>query len=182
VGRKSSIVRGPQEVRATIDKLIRKGQLTLAEIRQYVADHHGTEHAPSLSTIHRYSQQVASLIEKMRDIDIAARAVVEELGESPDDRAGALLVQSITTAATQVALRAQDDEHTSVDDVRKLARMGKDLIQARRVDRHERKDIEKTARERQVREQAEALDAMVKSKGLSAETADAIRKQVLGVQ
>ncbi len=164
MGRRSSIVRSPEAVRATIDKLIRQGRLTLDEIRAYVASEHGEEAAPSRSALGRYAVAQKELMGRMRDIDAAARVVVEELGENADDRAGALLVQSITTLATDAALRAQQPgEAPSIEEVRKLARAAKDVIGARKVNRQEREEIARLAREALVREQRAKLDALGKS-------------------
>jgi hypothetical protein len=164
MGRKSSIERGPEEVRATIDKLIRQNRLTLDEMRAYVAEKHGEALAPKRSSLHRYTVQQEAMLEKMRAIDSAARIVVEELGESPDDRAGALLVQSITTLAVDASLRAQaDGEEPSIEEVRKLARAARDVISARTMSLKERQAIEVHAREKLQREQAARLDKEVQA-------------------
>jgi len=182
MGRKSSIERAPEEVRATIDKLIRQGRFTLDEMRDYVREKHGEAVTPARSSLHRYTVQQEAMLEKMRGIDAAARVVVEELGESPDDRAGALLVQSITTLATDAALRAQlDGEEPSIEEVRKLARAARDVISARTMSLKERQAIEQQARERLQREQREKLDTLVKTSGLSADTAKTLREQILGI-
>lgn len=159
MARKSSIERAPEEVRATIDRLIRQGKLTLDEIRAYVREAYGEEAVPSRSAIGRYSLAQAELLGRMRDIDAAARVVVEELGENADDRAGALLVQSITTLATDAALRAQQPgEETSIEEVRKLARAAKDVIGARKISRQERQEIARLAREKLLEEQEARLE------------------------
>lgn len=182
MGRKSSIERSPEEVRATIDSLIRKGRFTLAEIRAYVAEKHGPEHVPSKSALGRYSVAQEAMLEKMRGIDAAARVVVEELGESPDDRAGALLVQSITTLATDAALRAQlEGEEPSIEEVRKLARAARDVISARSQNLKERQAIERTARERLQREQAESLDKIAAERGMDADQVKFWRERFLGI-
>lgn len=182
MARKSAIERGPEEVRATIDRLIRQGRLTLDEMRAYIAEKHGAEHAPSRSGLHRYTVQQEAMLEKMRAIDSAARVVVEELGESPDDRAGALLVQSITTLAVDASMRAQaDGEEPSIEEVRKLARAARDVISARTMSLKERQAIEAHAREKLQREQAAALDKVVKQGGLTADLAKQFREQILGV-
>lgn len=184
MARKSSIARGPEEVRATIDRLIRQGRLTLDEIIAYVRVSHGEASAPSRSALHRYSVQAEELMGRMRDIDAAARVVVEELGENADDRAGALLVQSITTLATDAALRAQSadpEDAPSIEEIRKLARAAKDVIDARKKDRQEREEIARLARERLLAEQTDKLDKAVKSGGLSADAAAVFRTAVLGV-
>lgn len=182
MGRKSSIERSPEAVRATIDKLIRQGRFTLDEMRAYIAAQHGENAVPSRSSLHRYTVQQEAMLEKMRAIDSAARVVVEELGESPDDRAGALLVQSITTLAVDAAMRAQQDgEEPSIEEVRKLARAARDVISARSVNLKERQAIEAAARAKLQREQAQALESVVKEGGLSEDMAAQFRKKILGV-
>ena len=182
--RKSAIERGPAEVRATIDKLIRQGRLTLDEIRVYVAEQHGEENVPSRSGLHRYTQQQQAMLDRMRGIDAASRVVVEELGESPDDRAGALLVESITTLAADAAMRAQvreEGQEASIEEVRKLARAAKDVIDARTKNRKERQEIERIAREKLLKEQGDRLDAIAGERGMDAEQVDFWRKKVLGI-
>lgn len=185
MGRKSSIARAPEEVRATIDKLIRQGRLTLDEIRDYVAAQHGEDAAPSRSALGRYTKAQEAMLDKMRGIDAAARVVVEELGESPDDRAGALLVQSITTLATDASLRAhaaKPGEEPSIEEVRKLARAAKDVIGARKVNRQEREQIARAAREKLLAEQAEKFDRAAKSGKYDQATLARIREEVYGLR
>lgn len=184
MARKSSIARKPEVVRATIDKMIRQGRLTLDEIVTYVEEKHGPGAAPSRSALGRYAKSVNEMMERMRSIDTASRAIVEELGESPDDRAGALLVQSITTMATDVAMRLQaddDGEGPSIEDVRKLARAGNDIMRTRKLSLQERQEIARLAREKLLAEQADKLDKEVRSGGLTAAAANDFRKKILGV-
>lgn len=182
--RKSSITRKPDEVRATIEKLIRQGRLTLDEMRDFIADKHGEENTPSRSALGRYTQQQEEMLKKMRAIDAAARVVVEELGESPDDRAGSFLLQSITTLANDASMRAQTgegDDKASIEDIRKLARMARDLISARTMDLKQRQAIEKMARDKILAEQSAALSNAVKSGGLTKDSADIFRREILGL-
>ena len=182
--RKSSIERKPKAVRADIDRMIRQGRFTLDEIREYVREKHGEDNTPSRSSIGRYTLAQGELLGRMRDIDAAARVVVEELGESADDRAGALLVQSITTLATDAAMRAharEDGKETSIEEVRKLARAAKDVIGARKVNRQERQEIAELARQKLLAEQKANLDKVGRKRGMSAETQKEILNEILGV-
>lgn len=161
MGRKSSITRKPEEVRATIDKLIRQDRFTLDEMLEYVREKHGAGNAPSRAALGRYSKAQGEITRSLREIDTMSRAMVEELGESPDDRAGALLVQSVTTLAVKASFRAQEaDDGTSIEEVRKLARAAKDVISARTASLKERQAIEAAAREKLQREQRAKLDAL----------------------
>lgn len=183
--RKSSIERKPEDVRAFIDKLIRQGRYTLDEIRAAVAEKHGEENVPSRSALGRYTAAQEEMLGRMREIDAAARVVVEEIGENADDRAGGLLVQSITTLATNAAMRAQlpdaDGNETSIDEVRKLARAAKDVIDARTKNRKERQEIERIAREKLLKEQEGRLDAIAGERGMDEDQVDFWKKKVLGI-
>ncbi len=140
------------------------------------------EESVSRSSLHRYGVSLSEQISRMREIETAARVVVEELGENADDRAGALLCQSITTLANHAALMAQARDNVSIDEIRKLARAAKDTIDARSKSLKERQTIEQAARDRLIAEQKAKLEQVVKSAGLSAETADTLRRQILGIQ
>ena len=53
----------------------------------------------------------------MREIQIASQVLVSEFGEDVDDKAGALLSQAVTTLATGVALRSNDNDEISIQEV-----------------------------------------------------------------
>lgn len=182
--RKSSISRLPDEQRAYIERLMRGGRLTLDEmIEDLKAKFPGEPAAEvSRSALHRYDQQVAELTARMREIDTAARVVVEELGESPDDRAGALLTQSITTLATHAALNAQQGDGVSIEEVRKLARAARDVIAARSMSLKERQAIEAAARQKLLREQETTLEEAAKAQGLGEDQVRFWREKFLGIR
>lgn len=178
--RKSTITRLPEEQRAFIERLIREDRLTLSEMIEAIRAQF-PDASVSRSSLHRYTLPIRELSERMREIDVASRVLVEELGENPDERAGALLCQSITTLATHAALRAQVDEDTSIEDVRKLARASKDVISARSASLKERQAIEQAAREKLVREQRGKLEALGKTGAVSPETLAIVMKAAYGL-
>jgi DNA-binding transcriptional ArsR family regulator len=181
VGRKSTIRALPDEVRRHIERRLREGRLTLdALIEDLREQFPGAEH-PSRSALGRYSQHYDELSRRLREQEAMAQLLVSELGENPDERARALLVQSITALTTHAAFAAQGDDDIAIDDVRKLARAARDVLHARRASLDERRQIEQAAREAVLAEQADKLDTAIKANGLSADTAAALRRQILGV-
>lgn len=181
---KSSITRLPPDQKAHIERLLRDGQLTLDEMisELQTAFPGGAAAEVSRSALHRYEKGFSELTGRMRDIDRAAQALVGEFGDSLGEKASTLLANSVITLATDVSLKMQTSEKLNIDDVRKLARAAKDAIDTKRVDVNTRKAIRLEAREALLREQAAKIDSAVKTGGLSAETADALRKQILGIQ
>lgn len=180
--RASSIKRLPSDQRAFLEKLLREDRYTLDEILAKVRERFPGVQAPSRSALGRYSQQVDELAGRMRDIQAAGTALVAELGEDPNDRAGQLLVQAVTTLATHAALKATNaEDELSIKEVGELARGARAVMEARKISMAERQEIARIAREQQLQEQEEKLKDVVKTGGMSAGTAETIRKQILGI-
>ncbi|RMX07430.1 DUF3486 family protein [Allofranklinella schreckenbergeri] len=184
MGRKSSISRLRPEVRQRIERHLREDRLTLAEI---LADLHAqfpqeaqAGRLPSRTAIWRQKAKFEDLMAKAREHEQMASVLVAELGEKPDEKAGALLVQSITTLATHAALAAQGED-PDIETVRKLARAARDVIQTRQVDRKDRQAIREEARRELLEEQKAAFKTLEAKPGVSAEAMAEIRR-VLGIE
>lgn len=180
MARKSTVDKLDPAVRSHIERCLRENRLTLDELIGDLQAKFPTQDKPSRSALGRYRQSFETMVSRMREQETMARILVEELGENPDDRAGGLMVQSLTTLVNQAVFRAQDDEEIDIDDVRKLARAAKDALQARRASLDERKQIERDARERLIVEQEQKLTEMRGTDGMSEQLEDRIRKILLG--
>lgn len=179
---KSKIKRLPTEIRSFIERLLREDRLTLDEMIAKIQATFPGQETTSRSALNRYQASLAQMTGRMRDIEAAAQAVTNELGEGVGEKAGALLAQAVTTLATNAALRAHDNDDISIDEIRKLARAAKDAIDTRRLSLAERQVLQKEARDRMMAEQSAALNNAVKSGGLTKESADIFRRQILGLQ
>ncbi len=184
MGRKSAISRLAPGVRKHIEKLLREDRLTLDELiselqEKWPALHQAGE-LPSRSGLHRYQAGFAEMTGRMREIQIAASAMVDELGEGVGDKAGALLAQAVTTLATNAALNAHERDDVSIKEVTDLARAARAAMQARTMSLREREAIEDAARRKLMEEQKAKLDAMGSKGGVTAETKAAIR-EALGI-
>lgn len=183
MGRKSTIHKLPADVRSHIERRLREDALTLdeliADIRQRFPDEQAT---PSRSALGRYKQSFEQVVSRMREQDQMARLLVSELGENPDERAGALMVQAVTTLTAHASFVAQNEENPDIDTVRHLARAAKDVLQARKASLDERREIERAARERLLREQQENLQQVASAQGLSEDQVQFWRERVLGIK
>ncbi len=179
MGRTSSVKRLDPQARKFLEKLMREDRHTLDELLAAVRSKFPDAQV-SRSSIHRHRAGYEELVKGMREQQAIASLVVSELGENPDDKAGALLVQTITTLTNQVALTAAGEGEVDVETVRKLARATKDVLAARRVDRQERLAIRQEARDELLAEQRAKLDAMPNKGGVTADTKAAIR-EALGI-
>lgn len=180
MARKSAVSRLAPEVRAHLERLLAEDRLTLDEI---IADLRTQfpDTTASRSSVYRYKLGLSEMTSKMREFDTVARVMVAELGENPDEKAGALLCQAVTTLATHAALSANERDDVTVEEVRKLARAAKDTLSARTMSVKERLAIEEAAVARKLREQNARLATVAKRRGMSAEAADEIRREILGL-
>ncbi|ENY6783326.1 phage protein Gp27 family protein [Providencia rettgeri] len=184
MGRKSTIHKLPLAVRSHLERCLRDDQMTLNELIADLQAHFPEQvnELPSRSALGRYKQSFGQVIARMREQDHMARLLVSELGENPDERAGALMVQAVTTLTAHAALKAQEDEVANIDDVRHLARAAKDVLQARKASLDERREIERVARERLLQEQQANLSEVASAQGMSEEQVQFWREKVLGVK
>lgn len=180
MGRKSSIDRLPAEVRSHIERRLRENRLTLDELIADLQQQFPAADKPSRSAIGRYKVSFDQMVRRLREQEAMSRLLVEELGENPDERAGALMVQSVTTLVNHATFAAQNEEDVDIEDVRKLARAAKDVLQARKASLEERRSIEKEARERLLQEQEQRLEEMRGSDGMSEQLEGRIRRILLG--
>lgn len=177
MGRKSTIHKLPTDVRAHIERRLREDQLTLDELLTDIRTHFpDADDTPSRSALGRYKQSFGEMVGRMREQDQMARLLVSELGENPDERAGALMVQAVTTLTSHATFTALEAHNPDIDTVRHLARAAKDVLQARKVSFDERLAIERRVRETLIQEQREKLDELGKTGAISQEALAAVIK------
>ena len=163
MGRKSTIHKLEPEVRSYIEKLLRADQLTLDEMIAELQQKFPCEETPSRSSLHRYQKGFNEMTNSLREIETASRILVDELGDSVDDKSGALLAQAVTTLAARAAFKAHESEDITIKDISFLAKAAKEAMQARQLSFKERLEIEKAARDKLLREQKEKLDELGKT-------------------
>lgn len=182
MGRKSSISKLAPAVRARLEKHLREDRLTLDEIIADLQKQFPAEKRPSRTAVWRHKDKFDEMLRRAREQQEMAAVLVESLGENPDDKAGALMVQSITTLATHASMVAQGSDDVDIEDVRKLARAAKDVIQARKVDRQERMAIREAARKELLAEQEANLQEVAKAQGMDDDQVNFWRRKFLGIQ
>lgn len=189
MGRKSTIDKLPGEVKAHLQKRLRENQLTLDELIDDLRKHFPgvaeSGQLPSRSAVHRHSQSIADIVAHDREMQVASEALVAELGENFDARAGALLAQAVTTLASRRAFQALDATRNGtvmeIGDVLDLARAAKTAQEARSLNFKERRAVAEEAVRKKLDEQQANLQKFAKTGGLSGEAAEQIRREILGI-
>jgi hypothetical protein len=180
MGRKSSVDTLSDAQRKHIEMRLRENRLTLDELVADLYAHFPDEENPSRSSLGRKKQKFHEMAKQMRQQDEMARMLVAELGENPDEKAGAFLVQSITTLATTASLNAQGDDDIDTKDIGRLARAAKDIMHTRKLSRDERVQIRKAAQEELLAEQEKRLEEERGVDGMSEQLEQRIRNILLG--
>ena len=179
MGRKSSVSRLEPAARKHLEKLLREDRLTLDQLLAEMRAKFPTADV-SRSGIHRYQQSFEEMVGRMREIEAAAGALVDELGEGVGDKAGALLAQAVTTLATNAALNAHGNDKVSIKEVGELARAARAAMQARTMSLKEREAIEAHARKRALEDAAATAETTAKAAGLSVNGVAALRAAIMG--
>ena len=156
----------PAEVREQVDRLLIE-QATYDEIKEFL-DREGYD--ISRSAIGRYGHDFLAAYQNLRIIEDKSRALVSEAGD------GMVLEEAAAKLFSQMILEAQLSGKL---DIKKLPRIISDFakLQSSTVSRERlKRDIAQ-----RVTQTADDVAKTVKKSGLSDETAEEIRKKIMGI-
>lgn len=167
----------PQPVREELEqRLIASAFSGYGDLADWLAEH-GFE--ISRSSLHRWGEKFEERVRGLKVATEQARAIAES---TPDDN-GAMndalmrLMQSKLFDVLMVLQVNPDDV-----DVTKLGRTIAELGKASVVQKRYAAEAAERAREQQLAEQQERLKDVAKKSGMSAATADQIRRDILGIR
>ena len=178
-GRMSRIEQLPPELKARIDELLRAGVSQREILRRLEGPLQEIGEQPlSRSGLNRYATDMAEFGRDLREIRAIADAWRAKPGEQPTGEAGQLTVEILQTLAFRMSLRARrmlDEDETALDPA-----LVNELSLA--LQRLERAAALGTKRERELRaEFAAQAESIAKRKGVTADTAAAIREALTTV-
>ncbi len=180
--RKGKVERAPYRARA--EELLRSEKYTLREIVAIIEQEYPDEKV-TVGSIHTFDKRIHDFTERMRELETSARVIAEKYGPNAGDDATTVLANAMVVLATDTVLKLNEkslaDEPVDLAAVRAASQIAKNAQESKRVSLNVRKQIEAEAREALVREQAERLDKVVRTGGLSAESAADFRKKILGI-
>jgi hypothetical protein len=171
---RSTVAKLDPRIREAVDAAIREGRATIDELVALIAAHGGIA---SRSAVGRYRKDFEDSLARYREAQEVAGRWVSQFQADPDGDVGRLLAEMLKTLAfTSMA------DKTSADpkDIHYLARAVKDLVGVDQV----KAQIEARLRaETKQRADAavEAVEALGREKGLSADTVDTIKARIFGV-
>lgn len=178
---KSSIERLPPPVRERLQKHLRENCLTLDEIIADMRSAFPAEDAPSRSAVGRYKQSFEEAVAQQREVENMAQLWVRELKDAPQGKTGRLVAELLRTLAARAAMDATGKGEINIKELSGLARAFNAIEAGGKRDSENRALMREEIRMELLAEQAKVIDTVSKKAGLSAETADTLRRQLLGL-
>lgn len=175
MARASTVTLLPKDVRDRIARLLDESA-TLDDIILELSE---MGYEISRSALHRYSQKNARLAENIRSARAAAEQLARDLGSFAEDDTGRFLVQIFEAFLVRFSQEQVGAEKLDLGSkqLMELARAFKDIQAAKRLTI----EGELKIRRELAKEAAEAAGAACKAEGLSAESVDRVKAQVLGI-
>ena len=181
MARQSSIARLPADILEQLQELLRDPRVTQLEATakiNAILEAEGHEDRLSKSAVNRYAVKMEEVGKRIRESREVAGMFINRLGAEPQGKVGHLLNEMVRTLAFDAVLDfSEGDDKAS-------PKMIKDLATA--IHRLERAASENVKREEEIRKRvladaAKAVEKTAKQNGLSADSVQEIRKQILGV-
>jgi len=175
MGRKSSINRLPDAVKAHIEKMLASGRYTLDElIGELQSKFPGEAQLPSRSAVHRYGQKLERRLAAIRASTEAAKLIQAQAGDDKDARSEALTAL-VQTELFEAILALQDADDPDLDAGERLAMLSaaaKNIATLTRSSVNLKKfqsEVEEATRKKLLEEQRAKLDELGKTGEVPAE-------------
>jgi hypothetical protein len=189
VGRKSSIDRLPDAIKAHIQGQLADGSMTLdeliADLRARWPDEAESGDLPSRAAVGRYGQKLERRLSAIRASTEAAKIICAQTGDREDKRSEALtaMVQSELFESILALQEVDDEDMSPAERIGLLADAAKNIATLTRSSVTLKKyqtEAEERARKALLAEQSAALAAMPNKCGVTEETKQTIR-ELLGI-
>lgn len=175
MGNKSSIARLDPRIQEAVEAAVRGGK-TIDEIVSLI---HGMGAEASRSAVGRYAKRAAARMEHYRQAQEIAKVWIAKMHEEPEGDVGRLAIEMVRTAAfQQLADMGEGEGEAGPMEVMLLAKALDHASRSQKVDL----DRALRARKEFAAEAAKKTEELAKSRGLSAETVDMIKSQILGIE
>lgn len=186
----SSITRLPKEIREEIRRLRLEQSATIDEILAHLRKF---EVAVSRSALGRHTKSLDEMMQYARESRVVAEAIVNKFGEEPDDKVARANLELLQSALLRLQMAAHDAMHEEPNDdgtPRDFPFTPKDILQlSTAVQRlasasKTTDDRIRAAQEHMRKEAILAVDRVAKknSAGLSKETVEDIKREILGIK
>lgn len=181
--RKSKIDLLPEDIRNSLNAFIRSGNMTQKDIREAVnqmIEEAGLPEDAKLSRtgFNRYAKRMEDMGQKIKEAREVAEVWATKLGEAPTSELGKLLQEAVRTLSFETSMNMlESGKVIDPKALNQLALVSARIEQAAMTSHKVEKEIRKAFAE----EAADKAEKIVKQAGITAQTAQDIKKQILGI-
>ncbi|TVP12522.1 MULTISPECIES: DUF3486 family protein [Shewanella] len=186
--RKSKIQLLPEEIRSSLNVLIRSGDMTQEDIRDAVNQMIEEAGLPddakiSRSSFNRYAKRMEDMGQRLRQSREVAEVWISKLGQAPTSDVGKLLQEFVRTMAFETSMKMMEAAEGEEGEVISPKALGQLALVVQRIEQASMSSlkVEKEIRSAFAAEAADAAEKIVKQAGISADTANDIKNQILGI-
>ncbi|MBS4046175.1 MAG: DUF3486 family protein [Alphaproteobacteria bacterium] len=182
MGQSSSIDKLPREIREQFARLRNNGW-TVTQLTEYLNELDGIPPI-SRSAVGRKVKDLDKAVEMLQQSRGLAEGLIEKLGDAPESKTARLNIEFMHSLIMRNMLAEADGKPVvfSAEEVMQFGRAIKDLASAKKLDVEALQKIEERAAQRARTEAANAAETVAREHGLTANTVQAIRAQILGVK
>ncbi len=186
--RKSKIQLLPEEIRSSLNVLIRSGDMTQEDIRDAVNQMIEEAGLPadakiSRSSFNRYAKRMEDMGQRLRQSREVAEVWISKLGQAPTSDVGKLLQEFVRTMAFETSMKMMEAAEGEEGEVISPKALGQLALVVQRIEQASMSSlkVEKEIRSAFAAEAAETAEKIVKQAGLTTETAEDIKRKILGL-
>lgn len=183
MGQKSSVDKLPKRLRTKLIKMLQDPACTQVQIADAINEAAG-EPLISKSSVNRYAKRMKTFAEKNRQAKEVADAYLEKFGADNRNKLGKVVNEQVRLVAFELIsgldeLKGKSEPKPEVitDIIFKVSRGLRDLEQAEKLNAERSEAIRRDT----LKEAAEAAGKAAKANGLTAKTAEKIRKEIMGL-
>lgn len=177
----------PAEIKAQLQAWLQDPKITQEEATSRanqllaLADH---PERLSKSSVNRYAVKMEEVGARLRQSREVAQMYIAQVGAAPQGQTGLLINEMLRSMAFELSLKIQDAElndpeamSATIDQIKALALTMQRLEQSATINVKRESEIRKQA----LSDAADAVDKVAKKGGLTSDTVQEIRRQILGI-
>ena len=181
-GKPSKVDLLPEAIKDRLNSLLRGGRLTQSKILNEVNQAIEAAGLPddkklSRSGINRYATKIETVGKNLRELREVSSALVAKLGDKPTGDLSRLILEIGRTQLFKAMMSQSEEEEVDIGMV-KDAMLAAQRLESAAMQSHKR---ETEIRKAFAVEAAKAAEEVAVSAGMTAQTAAAIRKEILGI-
>ncbi len=187
MAKRSTVDLLPPEIKAELQAWLQDPRITQLEATDRANSllaSMGMPERVTKSSVNRYAVKMEEVGQKLRQSREVAQMYISQVGAAPQGQTGLLINEMLRSMAFELSLKLQDADvedpesmSATIDQIKNLSLTMQRLEQSATINVKREDDIRRQERERAANE----VSRIAKKGGLSADTVQVLRRQILGI-